>query len=82
MAQLVVRNLDEDVKARLKKRAEAHAHSMEEEVRMILHAASVRPIEDNYGLGTRIASRFAGIGLKKGELPEFPRQEPRIPKFE
>lgn len=82
MAQLVVRNLDEDVKARLKQHAEAHGHSMEEEVRMILHAASVRPIDEEYGLGTRIAARFKGIGLREGELPEFPRQEPRIPKFD
>jgi plasmid stability protein len=30
MAQIVVRNLDEDVKARLKKRASFHGRSMEE----------------------------------------------------
>ena len=33
MAQLVVRNLDDDVKAKLQKRAKRHGHSTEEEVR-------------------------------------------------
>ena len=36
MAQLVVRNLDEEVKAKLRRRAAAHGRSMEEEVRAIL----------------------------------------------
>lgn len=81
MAQLIVRNIDEDVKARLRQRAEAHGHSMEEEVRQILLDATLRPAEE-FGLGTRIAARFKGIGLKEGELPKFPRQAPRIPKFE
>ena len=35
MAQLVVRNLDEEVKAKLRRRATAHGRSMEEEVRAI-----------------------------------------------
>ena len=39
MAQLVVRNLDDEVKAKLRRRAEAHGHSMEEEVRAILRDA-------------------------------------------
>jgi plasmid stability protein len=47
MAQLVVRNLDGDVKERLRERAAKHGHSMEEEVREILRAAvlSFRPGE-------------------------------------
>ena len=46
MAQLVVRNLDEEVKAKLRRRAAAHGRSMEEEVRAILRDAvkeEVRP---------------------------------------
>ena len=39
MAQLVVRNLDDEVKAKLRRRAEAHGQSMEEEVRAILRDA-------------------------------------------
>jgi plasmid stability protein len=36
MAQFVVRHLEEDVKMRLKRRAERHGRSMEEEARHIL----------------------------------------------
>ena len=71
MAQLVVRNIEEDVKTRLQKRAKRHGRSMEEEVRDILRAAankeSSHPAE---GLGTRIANRFRGLGLKE-PFPEL-----------
>lgn len=36
MAQLVVRNLPDDVKERLKRRAKRHGHSLEAEARQIL----------------------------------------------
>ena len=39
MAQFVVRNLEEDVKIRLKRRAARHGRSMEDEVRDILRDA-------------------------------------------
>jgi plasmid stability protein len=68
-AQLVVRNLEEDVKKRLKKRAEKHGRSMEEEVRDILRDAvapkkDAKPVE---GFGTRFASHFKTSGLREGE---------------
>lgn len=43
MAQLVVRNLDEDLVKSLKQRATAHGHSAEEEHRQILQAALRAP---------------------------------------
>jgi plasmid stability protein len=67
MAQLVVRNIEEDVKARLQKRAKKHGRSMEEEVRDILRDAVKKQDRPTEGLGTRIANRFKGIGLKEGE---------------
>ena len=39
MGQFIVRNLEDDVKARLKRRAAHHKRSMEEEVRHILRDA-------------------------------------------
>ena len=39
MAQLIVRNLDEDLVQRLKRRAAAHGRSMEEERRQLLRQA-------------------------------------------
>ena len=67
MAQLVVRNIEEDVKARLQKRAKKHGRSMEEEVREILRDAVKKNDKPSEGLGTRIAKRFEGIGLREGE---------------
>lgn len=43
MAQLVVRNLDEDIVQALKQRAASKNHSAEEEHRKILQAALHRP---------------------------------------
>ena len=40
MAQFIVRGLEDDVKARLKRRAERHGRSMEEELRSILRNAA------------------------------------------
>jgi plasmid stability protein len=64
VAQLLVRNLDEEIKQRLKRRAMLRGRSMEEEVREILRAAADQDIEAQpTGLGTRIARRFSGLGL-------------------
>jgi plasmid stability protein len=71
MAQLVVRNINEDVKARLKKRAEAHGHSMEEEVRMILTEAALARREEKFDLGDRIAARFKDIDGPPLEIEEL-----------
>lgn len=70
MAQMVVRNLDNDVKLRLKKRALRHGWSMEEEVRRILQSVISDDRHPAPKLGTKIARRFAGKGLS-GDLPEF-----------
>ncbi|MBC7437506.1 MAG: toxin-antitoxin system [Bdellovibrionales bacterium] len=63
MAKVVVRNLDDDVKAGLKARATLHGWSMEEEVRQILHRAVSEVGHTQPRLGSRIAERFAGAGL-------------------
>lgn len=70
MAQLLVRNLEDDVKERLKARAQKHGVSLEELVRDILRAASVdtRP---SGGLGSEIAALFRGKGFREGEIQEF-----------
>lgn len=60
MAQILVRNLDDHVKAGLARRAARHGRSLEAEARAILAEAVTPP---QVGLGTRIAQRFAGIGL-------------------
>jgi plasmid stability protein len=66
MAQLVVRNLDEDVKVKLRRRADRHGHSMEAEVRDILRAAVGKDGESSARLGSRLRDRFEGIGFDEG----------------
>jgi len=81
VAQFVVRDIEEDVKARLRRLAERHGRSMEEEIREILRNAardSSRPITR---VGSRIAARFSGKGLT-ADLPELRGQLARPADFE
>lgn len=74
MAQFIVRHLEEDVKARLKRRAERHGRSMEEEIRHILRDVVKAENTRKPRLGSRIAARFKNAGLTS-DLPEL-RGEP------
>jgi antitoxin FitA len=80
MAQLVVRNLEDEVKAQLRERAARHGRSMEEEVREILRDATREDKPDGGGLGTRIVALFSGSGLCVN-LPEMPSWKMRVPSF-
>lgn len=81
MAQLVVRNLEDDVKAKLQLRARRHGRSTEEEVRVILRAATNEESTPELGLGSRIAAMFAGIGLEE-DIPEHRGQPARPAEFD
>jgi antitoxin FitA len=76
MAQLVVRNLDDDVKVKLQQRARQHGRSTEEEVREILRNA-VRSEQRSEPLGQRLRALFADIGLEE-DIPEW-RGQPAQP---
>jgi plasmid stability protein len=80
MAQFIVRNLENDVKERLKRRAAQHKRSMEEEVRHILRDAVKQQNQLVSKLGSRIAARFAKAGLTT-DLPELHDQVPRSAEF-
>jgi antitoxin FitA len=80
MAQFIVRHLEDDVKARLKRRAAYHKRSMEEEVRHILRDAVKKQNQPVAKLGSRIAARFAKVGLTM-DLPELHGQVPRSAEF-
>jgi len=75
MASITVRNIDESLKAHLRKSAAANNRSMEEEARQILKQHLLRHTS-NRGIGTRIAERFAEAGGV--ELPKTPRSTPRM----
>lgn len=62
MGTLTIRNLDDLLKRRLRLRAAARNHSMEEEARQILRAALQEPATQSQDLGTRIRARFAALG--------------------
>ena len=81
MAQFVVRNIENSVKAGLKRRAARHGRSMEEEVRDILRNAVHERESDSGGLGKEIAALFHGIGLDE-EIPELRGQTIKPPRFD
>jgi antitoxin FitA len=81
MAQFVVRNIEDGVKARLKRRAERHGRSMEEEVRDILRNAVHEREFEGGGLGSEIASLFAVVGLDK-EIAELHGQKIKPARFD
>jgi plasmid stability protein len=76
MGQVIVRDLEDDVKMRLKRRAARHKRSMEEEIRQILRNAVKEQNRPVGKLGSRIAARFAKVGLTD-DLPELRGNAPR-----
>ena len=77
MAQLVVRNLDDDVKAKLQQRARQHGRSTEEEVREILRNAVRNEPQKTEPLGKRLRALFGDNGLEE-DIPEW-RGQPAKP---
>jgi plasmid stability protein len=61
MAAVSIRDLDDDVKEKLRVRAARHGRSMEAEMRAILSAA-VNDDGNRTGLFTALADRFAELG--------------------
>ena len=61
MASITIRNLDDDVKRRLRVRAAEHGRSMEEEARDILRQVVGQPSAPR-NLGAAIHARFAALG--------------------
>lgn len=68
LAALSIRNLDDQVRERLRIRAAAHGRSMEAEIRSILAEAVSEP-GDSVGLFTTLMDRFGNLGGVELELP-------------
>ncbi len=81
MAQFVVRNIEDDIRDKLRSLAEKHGHSMEEEVRTILRRAVIPREAPRPRLGSRIAGRFADHGLEQ-DIAELRGQSPQPTSFE
>ena len=85
MAQLLVRNLDDDVKERLKRQAKAHGRSVEAEARQILTdgVGATAPETDRLpgeGLGTWLARKQAENPIPDDVWEEFERSLGRVRK--
>ena len=81
MASITIRNLDNDIKTRLRVRAASNGRSMEEEVRRILAEAVERKTAPAQGLGTALHELFKPFGGVELKLPpREPLREP--PRFE
>ncbi len=76
MASITIRNLDDEVKRRLRVRAAEHGRSMEEEAREILRQVVAMPTAPK-NLGRAIHERFAAIDGVNLEIP--PRSPMRAP---
>lgn len=72
---MTIRNIDDDLKSRLRVRAAENGRSMEAEVREILRDA-VDKSKGETGLGTWMREQFAAVGGVELDIPkrdEMPR---------
>jgi plasmid stability protein len=79
MASITIRNLDDNLKARLRIEAASHGHSMEEEARLIIRRAMTQS-DLRGGIGSRIHARFAQAGGADLEIPSR-NDKPRAADF-
>jgi antitoxin FitA len=83
MAQILVRNLEDQVKGRLQRRAKRHGRSMEEEAREILRNALYEEEAPKRGLGSEMVALFSGSGIYIDEpIAEIHDMRMEIPDFE
>ncbi|MCC6009316.1 MAG: Arc family DNA-binding protein [Rhodobacteraceae bacterium] len=80
MASITIRNLDDEVKRRLRMRAAANGRSMEEEVRQILRAA-LGDADPPFNLAAAIRSRVAAVSGADLDLPQHDPMRPP-PEFD
>jgi plasmid stability protein len=83
MAQILVRNMDDRLKARLQRRAKRNGRSMEAEAREILRDALVEENAQPRKLGSEIVALFSGSGVYLDEpIAEIRDMRMEIPDFE
>jgi len=80
MASITIRNLDDEVKTRLRVRAATSGRSMAEEVRLVLRTAVGHEPLLVKGLGTAIHELFKPLGGVELELPHRERIR-ELPRF-
>ena len=81
MASITIRNLDDQVKARLRVLAAEHGRSMEAEVREILRTATENPMP-SFDLAAAIRARIEPLGGVILDIPPRDQSMREPPKFE
>ena len=69
MASLTVRNIDDQLKRELRRKAASNDHSMEEEARLALRNWVTLEGNRSGGLGTRLRELFESVGGVELEVP-------------
>jgi plasmid stability protein len=77
MPSITIRNLDDQLKSKLRMQAARHGRSMEDEARDILRTALSRKRGQPLNLAAAIRARFAPLGGMS--LPETKREPMREP---
>ena len=82
MAQILIRKVDERVKARIQRRAKRNGRSMEAEAREMLTNATLAEEMPTVGFGTASAALFSGSGVYLDEpIKEIRGMRMQIPDF-
>jgi len=74
MAQVLVRNLDDQVVTALRRKAELHGHSLEQELRLTLTAAARLMPEERGALACRIRG-LTPTDVEQSDSTELVRQD-------
>jgi antitoxin FitA len=74
VAQVLVRNLDEAVVTALRRKAELHGHSLEQELRLTLTAAARLTIGERVALARRIRS-LTPANVRQSDSTHLVRQD-------
>ncbi|MCW0235119.1 MAG: plasmid stabilization protein [Ferrovibrio sp.] len=80
MASIVIRNIDDDLKNRLRQRASRHGRSMEQELREILRSTLATEPMTGADFWEAVRKRFAGLEDVELEIPprEMGREPPKF----
>jgi plasmid stability protein len=82
MGQILVRKLEDRLKAKLQKRAKRNGNSMEAEVREILNDVLKEEDAPKLGLGSEMVAMFSGSGFYLDEpIEEIRGMRMQIPDF-
>lgn len=83
MAQFLIRKVDEQVKARVQRRARRNGRSVEAELRDMIGRASLDQEAPDSGLGSEMIALFSGSGIFIDEpIKEIRGMKMQIPNFD